>query len=308
MTSENFKKLLPIVEQWNKDNADTGIVFGWYKSWDIGHYIESYEEQAYCMYYKDQPTLLMDICEYIDDGGKELIVPQKTWKYPNLKKEHTFPLKSVSMLGHRTWTQAVPEIPLNDMYGNWKSYDPVAWILSKLYHPQTLEKMCEVPVPPVIEVTSIKDGLGLQKPFMIKNFSGNAADAFKTAGIESCNLSESILNTTKVPLTSATGTAAGCYLLNHSNNHKNHNQSFLFIPNSFAKILTDEKTGKLKEQPTYEYLFLSEPVPQEQQQQKEDRLEESIPLWGNMYHAWVEPETLIYFPSTFFYRYSTYTH
>jgi len=289
MTSDQFKKLVPIVEQWNVDNVETGVVFGWYKDWDIGHYQESYEEPAYCMYYKNERHILMDICEY-NVEGTELVVPQKTWKYPNLKHEHAFPLKMVSMLGHRTWTQAVPEIPLDNMYGNWKSYDVVAWVLAKLYHPKTLERMCTAPVLEVPEAKSISEGLehygNKGKPFLIRWLPklSPGLDVAKELAAHGVKHSTDHSHKLSAEFQLSASEAGGNWVVAHGGAKSLH-----LIDSKHHHVLHDESTKQLRNLPIRELLFLND-----------------IELWGNIHHAWLDEGDFVYFPPAFIHRATAY--
>ena len=161
-TPDNFCKILAVGERIERDDPRFG--FRYYDHPD-------YKVPGYTFYLKSDPDVLCDICEYRQEGDK-LVCGVEAWHYPSHLVEDVLPVRRVTMLGQSALIPARPENILEKTQSKlgqymlsadqnrigYEQYDPVPFLLTQLYHPESAERLCSPPVLDVDEARSIREG------------------------------------------------------------------------------------------------------------------------------------------------------
>ena len=178
-TSAHFRTLLDAGTAIERDHP----LFG------FRHYQHpEYGDAGYSFYLKSNPDILCDIAEYRQEGDK-LVCTAASWNYPSHRVEDILPVRRVTMLGESALIPARPEMILRSTQTvlgqymgdgsldrnriGYEQYDPVPFLLTHLYHPESAERLCSPPFVDVGEASSIAEGfetLGHAGcPFVVRN-------------------------------------------------------------------------------------------------------------------------------------------
>lgn len=124
-----------------------------------------YNEPGLLFYSKTNPEITGDIALYRRQGER-LVCAAPSWNYPDHQISDVFPLRRVTMLGQSALIPARPEAllsrnentlgqslaaqpePVRNEIG-YMQYDPVPFLLLKMFHPDTAELLCSPPVSDV---------------------------------------------------------------------------------------------------------------------------------------------------------------
>ena len=177
-TSAHFRTLLDAGTTMKRDHPLIGF----------RHYQHpEYGDAGYSFYLKSDPDILCDIAEYRQEGDK-LVCTAASWNYPSHRVEDILPVRRVTMLGE-SHDPARPEMILRSTQTvlgqymgdgsldknriGYEQYDPVPFLLTHLYHPESAERLCSAPFVDVGEASSIAEGFETFGyagcPFVVRN-------------------------------------------------------------------------------------------------------------------------------------------
>ncbi len=136
---------------------------------------KGYPGETYCFKSKTT-TVLVDICEYKEI--EDLLVPQvpdgyEQGDYESYPISEMYPLRRTTILGYGTWLPKNPQVVLK-WYGDITWYDPVPFILTRLFNPTKCELFCTPATKEIPEVKSITEGMELY---------GNRGSSFVVRGL-----------------------------------------------------------------------------------------------------------------------------
>lgn len=173
VTSASMRKLVSLGEQLTAGDGEYGFKY----RTDAG-----YATPVYCFYLKGCEECACDIAEY-EEVGEELVCAAADWGYPSHARGDILPPRAVCMLGQLAYIPAKPENFLSRGHTGpaeagaieplpYSEYDPVPFLLSHLYHPELLEKVCGPPVTDVPVARSIAEGFEIYaragSPFVVR--------------------------------------------------------------------------------------------------------------------------------------------
>jgi len=180
-TPEMFRKLLEVGKWYEDNDPEWGFKF---------YHDPDYAAAGFSFYWKPNPEVLCDICEYVERGD-ELVCAVAEWNYPNYRRADVFPLRRVMMLGEAAFIPAKSERILGDVQDilgqctgdpnkpgvrnqvPFMQYDPVPFMLCHLLNQKHNETLCSRPVIDTPEANTILEGMakfasqGL--PFVVRN-------------------------------------------------------------------------------------------------------------------------------------------
>lgn len=165
-TQDNFRKILEVGEKIERDDPRFG--FRYYDH-------PACEVPGYTFYLKSDPEVLCDIVEYRQQED-QLVCAVDAWHYPSQLAEDVLPVRRVTLLGQSALVPARPEKVLEKTQSilgqstrsgdgsagrnriGYEQYDPVPFLLTQLYHPESAERLCSPPELDVDEARSITEG------------------------------------------------------------------------------------------------------------------------------------------------------